>query len=116
MSIFTEGKNKQKAVDLCLCVSADSSCVNGGCGAWSVIVYGTFVWECALQISVLRIRDVYPGSWFLSILYIQQQQQKGGGNLLSLSYLFWSHKYHTIEIILFFYQVKKEKDPVHQEL
>jgi hypothetical protein len=37
--------------------------------------------------AVLRIRDVYPWSWFLPIPDLQKQQQKRGGKKL-LSYLF----------------------------
>ncbi len=56
---------------------------------------------------VLRIRDVYPGSWFLSIpnpesrildlgSRIQQQHQKMRGKKIVCPTIFCSHKYHKI--------------------
>jgi hypothetical protein len=60
---------------------------------------------------VLRIRDIYPGSRFLSILglgfRIQKHQQKRGVKKNLLSYLFCSHKNHKIENYINFELVKK---------
>ncbi len=78
-------------------------------GNWQPAVYGSQ--PCPLPtvvISVLRIRDVCTGSWLLSIpdpgSWIQQQQQKGGGDLLS--YLFYSLNFYIIENYSISEQVK----------
>ncbi len=46
---------------------------------------------------VLRIQDVYPGSWPLSIpVPGSNNNNKGGGREILLPYLFCSQKYHKI--------------------
>jgi hypothetical protein len=61
-------------------------------------------------VAVLQIRDVYPGSRILILIYpgsrIQQQQQTRRGK--NKSYLFCSHKYHRTENYFIFEQVKKK--------
>ncbi len=55
-------------------------------------------------LSVLRIRDVYPGSFFFTYpeSRIQKQQQQRGVKKKLLSYLFCSNKFHKIEKIISF--------------
>ncbi len=63
---------------------------------------------------VLRIRDVYPGSWFRPSRipdigsWIQKHQQKRGVKKNCCPTFFCSHKYHKIVNILFFEQWRKK--------
>jgi hypothetical protein len=54
-----------------------------------------------IKISVLRIRDVYPGSRILIFVHpgfrIQKQQQRRGLKKISCPTFFWSRRYHKIE-------------------
>ncbi len=52
--------------------------------------------------TVLRIRDVYPGS------RIQKQQQKRGWKKICCHTFFWSHKFHIIEHYFIFEMLKKK--------
>ncbi len=65
----------------------------------------------ALKKPVWRIRDVYPGSWFLPIpdpasripdlgSRIQKQQQKRGMKKICCHNFLCSHKFHKLHIIL----------------
>jgi hypothetical protein len=66
-----------------------------------------------LKNSVLRIRDVYPGSWFLPIPDPASRipdpktatKERGEKNLL---YFFCSHKFHKIESYIIFEMLKKK--------
>jgi hypothetical protein len=56
--------------------------------------------------AVLRVRDVYPGSWILIFTHsgsrIQKQQQKIGVKKISCQTFFCSHKFHKIVNYLIF--------------
>ncbi len=62
--------------------------------------------------AVLRIGEVYPWSWFLSIpdpgSRNQKQQQKRGVKTILLSFLFCSHKCHKIENY-FSFELRRKK-------
>ncbi len=69
--------------------------------------------------AVLRIRDVYPGSWFLPIpdpgsrisdlgSQIQKQQQKTGVKKFFCQTIFCSHKFHKTEYYFIFDRLKKK--------
>jgi hypothetical protein len=62
--------------------------------------------------SVLRIRDVYPGSRILIFTHsgsrIQKQQQKRGATNNSCQTFFGSHKFHKIENYFSFEVLKKK--------
>ncbi len=58
---------------------------------------------------MLRFRDVYPGSWFLSIPDPgSNKSNKRGGGKICCPTLFCSHKYHKIANYFIFEQVKKK--------
>jgi hypothetical protein len=65
-----------------------------------------------LSSTVLRIRDVYPVSWFLPIpdlgSRIQKQQQKRGVKKISCHTFFCNHKFHKIEHYLIFEILNKK--------
>ncbi len=52
---------------------------------------------------VLRIRDVYPGSWFLPIPDpgSKNSNNRGRGEKISCHTFFCSHKFHKIELLIF---------------
>jgi hypothetical protein len=62
--------------------------------------------------AVLRIRDVYPGSWILSFTHprsrIQNQQQKRGVKKICCHTILCSHKIHKI-VNYFSFKVLKKK-------
>ncbi len=62
--------------------------------------------------AVLRIRDVYPGSWFLPIpdpgSRIQKQQQKRGVKKVCCHNFLCSHKFHKIAHYFSFDVLKKK--------
>ncbi len=62
---------------------------------------------------MLRIRDVYPGSRFLSIpdlgsLIQKQKQNRGAKKIVVKPYLFCSHKFHKIVYYFLFEMLKKK--------
>jgi len=57
-----------------------------------------------VRFSVLRIRDVDPGSWFFSILYPTTKQKR---NITCLP-CFCSYKFHKIKYNFIFEQVQKK--------
>ncbi len=65
-------------------------------GADTIMSYEEYI-----KISVLRNRDVYPGSRILIISdpgsRIQKQQQKKGVKKISCQIFFCSHKFHKTE-------------------
>ncbi len=67
-----------------------------------------------LWLAVLRIRDVYPGSWFLPIpdpgsrIPDQKTATKERGEKKLLSYMFCSHKFHKTENYFVFELLKKK--------
>ncbi len=73
---------------------------------------------------VLRIWDVYPGSWFFTYpgsqipdlgSRIQKQQQKRGVKKNLLSYFFCSHKFHKIEYYFILKCRRKNFGPIFKE-
>ncbi len=77
--------------------------------------------------TVLRIRDVYPGSWFLPIpdpgsrisdtgSRIQKQQQKRGVKKIVVKPFFVATNFTKFKIILFFECWRKKFGPVFKEL
>jgi hypothetical protein len=69
---------------------------------------------------VLRIRDVYPGSWILifhpSRIPDPKTSRKERGEKKILSYLFCSHKFHKIENYFIIEMVKKKIWPSFQRI
>ncbi len=66
------------------------------------------IFMCGTDAPVLRVRDVYPGSWFLSIPDpgSNNSTKRGGGKNFCPT-IYCSHKYHKIVNNIIFEQVKK---------
>jgi hypothetical protein len=90
-------------VEVLLVLPASSNTVKSEGGRWSIVKNSTYMW---------RIRDVYPGSWFLPIpdlgSRIQNQQQKRGVKKICCHNFLCSHNFHKMAHYFSFDVLKKK--------